>query len=217
VRRLATGLTLTLVYGGVLFALAGRLDLPLLWIFWSIGAAAIVAGAVTIPAAVVQEQMRPAAGGADRGRRIAVLVLANGVGLVGALDVGRLHWSDTVPHTLQIAALLAYASGIGFLVWAMAVNRFFSPVVRVQAEGGHQLVTAGPYGLVRHPGYLGMVFGYGASGLALGSWWAFLPAAACALLILRRAALEDRYLQEHLAGYREYSRRVPYRVFPGLW
>jgi len=217
VRRLARGLAIGLVYGGVLFALAGRLDLPLLWVFWSIGAIAIVAGAVTIPAAVVQEQMRPAPGGADRRRRIAVMVLANAVGVIGALDVGRFHWSDTVPRELQIVALLAYAGGIGFLVWSMAVNEFFSPVVRVQGEGAHQLVTAGPYGLVRHPGYLGMVFGYGASGLALGSWWAFLPSAACALLVLRRAALEDRYLQQHLTGYREYSQRVPYRLFPGLW
>ncbi len=216
-RRLARGLAISLGYGGVLLALAGRLDLPWLWVFWSIGAVAIVAGAVTIPAAVVQEQMRPAPGGADRQRRIAVMVLANTVGVIGALDVGRFHWSDTVPRELEIVALLAYAGGIGFIVWSMAVNEFFSPVVRVQGEGAHQLVMGGPYGLVRHPGYLGMVFGYGASGLALGSWWAFLPSAACALLVLRRAALEDRYLHEHLAGYREYSQRVPYRLFPGLW
>ena len=216
-RRLARGLAISLAYGGVLLALAGRLDLPWLWVFWSIGAVAIVAGAVTIPAAVVQEQMRPAPGGADRQRRIAVMVLANAVGVIGALDVGRFHWSDTVPRELEIVALLAYAGGIGFIVWSMAVNEFFSPVVRVQGEGAHQLVMGGPYGLVRHPGYLGMVFGYGASGLALGSWWAFLPSAACALLVLRRAALEDRYLQEYLAGYREYSQRVPYRLFPGLW
>jgi len=215
--RLARGLAISLGYGGVLLALAGRLDLPWLWVFWSIGAVAIVAGAVTIPAAVVQEQMRPAPGGADRQRRIAVMVLANTVGVIGALDVGRFHWSDTVPRELEIVALLAYAGGIGFIVWSMAVNEFFSPVVRVQGEGAHQLVMGGPYGLVRHPGYLGMVFGYGASGLALGSWWAFLPSAACALLVLRRAALEDRYLHEHLAGYREYSQRVPYRLFPGLW
>jgi len=217
VRRLARGLAISLAYGGVLFALAGRLDVPLLWVFWSIGAIAIVAGAVAIPAAVVQEQMRPAPGGSDRRRRIAVMLLANAVGVIGALDVGRFHWSDTVPRGLEVAALLAYAAGIGFIVWSMAVNEFFSPVVRVQAEGAHQLVMAGPYGLVRHPGYLGMVFGYGASGLALGSWWAFLPSAACALLVLRRAALEDRYLQQHLAGYREYSQRVPYRLVPGLW
>jgi len=217
VRQLARGLAISVAYGGVLFALAGRLDVPLLWVFWSIGAIAIVAGAVAIPAALVQEQMRPAPGGSDRRRRIAVMLLANAVGVIGALDVGRFHWSDTVPRGLEVAALLAYAAGIGFVVWSMAVNESFSPVVRVPGEGAHQLVMAGPYGLVRHPGYLGMVFGYGASGLALGSWWAFLPSAACALLVLRRAALEDRYLQEHLAGYGEYARRVPYRLFPGLW
>src|SRR3989441_7327732 len=73
VRRLATGLTLALVYGGVLFALAGRLDLPLLWIFWSIGAAAIVAGVVTIPAAGGGGQMRPPARGAPPQRGLAPL------------------------------------------------------------------------------------------------------------------------------------------------
>ena len=161
--------------------------------------------------------MRPAPGGAGRGDRIAVMVLTSLAGVIGALDVGRLHWSDTVRPPVQLAALLAYAAGIGFLIWAMAVNEFFSPIIRVQAELGHRLVTTGPYGLVRHPGYLGMIVGYGASGLALGSWTAFALSFATAILVLRRAVLEDRYLQQHMPGYGEYSRRVPYRLVPGVW
>lgn len=211
------GLALTVLYWAALFGLAGRLDLPQLWLFWGIGALAMLAGTLTIPAVVVKEQVRPAPGGFDRSGRIGVMVLSSLVGLVGALDVGRFHWPDSVPSPLQLAGLLAYAAGIAFLIWAMAVNEFFSPVIRVAAERGHRLVTAGPYGWVRHPGYLGMIVGYGASGLALGSWTAFALSFATAMLVLRRVVLEDRYLQQHMAGYPEYTRRVPYRLIPGLW
>ena len=54
----------------------------------------------------------------------------------------------------------------------MAVNRFFSSVVRIQAERGQYVVTAGPYAYVRHPGYLAGILIMVASGPALGSWLA---------------------------------------------
>ncbi len=97
------------------------------------------------------------------------------------------------------------------------VNRFFSPVVRIQTEHGYYLVTAGPYAFVRHPGYLGMCIAFPASAVALGSWLALIPAGACAFAALQRAALEDRYLLENLPGYRDYSEAVRYRLLPGLW
>ena len=62
---------------------------------------------------------------------------------------------------------------------------------------------------------MALIFGFGV--LALGSWWALLPAAGYALLILNRAAREDRFLQAELPGYAEYAKRVHYRVLPGVW
>jgi len=56
-----------------------------------------------------------------------------------------------------------------------------------------------------------------ASGVALGSWWSITPMAVLALLLIRRTALEDRFLHEHLAGYPEYARRVRFRLIPRTW
>jgi protein-S-isoprenylcysteine O-methyltransferase Ste14 len=99
----------------------------------------------------------------------------------------------------------------------MITNRFFSIAVRIQTDRGHRLVSSGPYRSVRHPGYLGMSVAGPASVLALGSWLALVPALLYALLIVRRAALEDRYLRTELDGYAAFAARVRYRLIPGVW
>jgi protein-S-isoprenylcysteine O-methyltransferase Ste14 len=96
-------------------------------------------------------------------------------------------------------------------------NRFFSIAVRVQTDRGHQVVSAGPYGVVRHPGYLGMIVAAPAAALALGSWLALVPALGYSALIARRAVLEDRYLCDQLDGYAAYADRVRFRLIPGVW
>ena len=101
-------------------------------------------------------------------------------------------------------------------VWAMAVNRFFSPVVRLQEERGHRLVTDGPYRYIRHPGYAGILLS-ACVGVALGSWWSLLPLVVAMGLILRRTALEDRFLRASLEGYASYAEQVRYRLVPGIW
>jgi protein-S-isoprenylcysteine O-methyltransferase Ste14 len=99
----------------------------------------------------------------------------------------------------------------------VAVNRFFSSVIRIQTDRGHHLVTAGPYRYVRHPAYASCPFLMIGGGLALGSWLAALIGLLLVFAVLRRTALEDRILREQLEGYADYAQNVPYRVFPGVW
>ncbi len=148
-------------------------------------------------------------------RRVGILFFLHLV--VALLDVGRFHWSGTLPRVLQVAAVIVFAASIAWVIWATAVNRFFSPVVRIQTERGHHLITTGPYRYMRHPGYIGMILGLPASALALGSWWSLVPALAYSLVILRRTALEDRFLTEQLDGYKSYAENVRYRLLPGIW
>jgi protein-S-isoprenylcysteine O-methyltransferase Ste14 len=131
-----------------------------------------------------------------------------------ALDIGRLHTSDTVPPSIRIAALVIFTLATLTQAWAMAVNPFFSPVVRIQSERGHHLVTRGPYRFVRHPGYLAMLIAMPASALAIGSWLALIPALAFTGVIVHRAIQEDHFLRAHLAGYAEYGDRVRYKLVP---
>jgi protein-S-isoprenylcysteine O-methyltransferase Ste14 len=100
---------------------------------------------------------------------------------------------------------------------AMLANRFFSPVVRIQKERGHRVVDRGPYAVVRHPGYVGMITSIPFSALVLGSWIGFALAAAYSILIFRRVLFEDAFLRANLEGYAAYAERVRYRLVPRVW
>lgn len=136
--------------------------------------------------------------------------------IVGGLD-HRYGWTTPFPPWVNVISLLLCASGYGFGAWALAENRFFTSTVRIQTERGHQVCDSGPYRFVRHPGYAGTLLSVVAIPLALDTLWTFVAAAFALVVSVVRTALEDRTLMEELPGYPEYARRVPYRLFPGLW
>jgi protein-S-isoprenylcysteine O-methyltransferase Ste14 len=203
--------------GLLLFGSAGRFDLPWFWMVLALHAVLILTGLRSIDADLMKERLHPAPGGEDRKLRFIAAPLILGQMLIAGLDAGRFGWSGVFPASLHAVGLVGYVLGGGLSFWAMGVNRFFSPVVRIQSERGHHLVTEGPYQIVRHPGYLGVIVGLLSSGLALGSWVSLLPVVPCAFLLLRRIILEDRFLHENLEGYRVYAGRVRYRLIPGVW
>ena len=212
-RRLLFAALLTLFTLGV----AGRADLPMLNAFVGVCAALMLVAVLIIDPEVLRERLRRGQTGEDPGRLLALrLVFLAHFGFA-LLDVGRLHWSDRVPAPLQAPALLAFTLAFLWELWAVSANRFFLPVIRVQHERGHTVVSSGPYGVVRHPGYAGMAVMGPASALALGSWGALLPGLALSGLILARAAHEDRFLRGHLEGYADYSARVRFKILPGVW
>jgi protein-S-isoprenylcysteine O-methyltransferase Ste14 len=135
---------------------------------------------------------------------------------VAALDNGRFHWS-IVPFWAIILGYVLLCVGLFIGVWAEKVNKFAELGVRIQTERGHTVVDTGPYGIVRHPMYTSTVFTVGGIALALGSYWALVPAAITILVLVPRTMMEDRTLHEELAGYKEYAGRVRYRLFPGIW
>jgi Putative protein-S-isoprenylcysteine methyltransferase len=109
------------------------------------------------------------------------------------------------------------AAGLTMFFRAMRENRFFSAVVRIQSDRGHRVVDTGPYSIVRHPGYAGLLLVPPVSGLALGSWLAFAVGVMMSMMVVRRVLFEDAFLREHLEGYRAYAQRVPHRLIPGVW
>ena len=135
---------------------------------------------------------------------------------VAALDDGRYRWSH-VPWRACLFGYALVAAGLAGLTWAESVNKFFEPTVRIQADRGHHVIDTGPYALVRHPGYAAALLLVLGLPLALGSFWALVPAVISYLLLVVRTALEDRTLQEELPGYKDYARRVRYRLVHGVW
>jgi protein-S-isoprenylcysteine O-methyltransferase Ste14 len=205
------------VTGALMFVSAGRWDLPLFWAHLGVWAAAAVVGLLIIDPTLTQERLQPGPGGKDWLTGIVVIPLWLGLYIVAGLDVGRFHWSDTVPLAVQVAGLVAMAAGVAVVNWAAAVNRFASTVVRIQTERGHHVITTGPYRWVRHPMYTACFLMFPGGTLALGSWLALLFALGIVGLILRRTAFEDRVLHEQLEGYAAYAQKVRYRLIPGVW
>jgi protein-S-isoprenylcysteine O-methyltransferase Ste14 len=200
-----------------LFASAGTLAILGFWVYLAIFAAIIVASLLALDPDLFRERMRPGGQPPPLGLRLFTLVMFLHW-IVAGLDRGRLHWSDTVPPWLQAVSLVALAAGYLLCFWAMAVNRFFSSVVRIQTDRGQHVVASGPYAYIRHPGYLAGIVIILASGLALGSWLAALLVIVTSLpFLLYRAVTEDRVLQAELAGYPDYARRVRWRLMPGIW
>jgi protein-S-isoprenylcysteine O-methyltransferase Ste14 len=207
---------MTLV-GALLFGCAGRWDLPMFWAYLGVWTAACLAGVFAADPTLFKERLRPGPGGKDYLTLIVFTPVWLGQHVVAGLDVGRFHWSDGVPLAVQVLGLAATAAALAMVMWAMAVNRFFSSVVRIQTDRGHHLITTGPYRFVRHPAYAAFPFLMVGGGLALGSWTAALLGLLMVLPVLRRAAMEDRTLLAQLNGYADYARRVRYRLFPGVW
>jgi len=150
------------------------------------------------------------------------LYIPLGLVLVAALDA-RFGWtvspgpSQPIPVWLQAVAIVLSALGYLVSVWASAANKFYGRFVRIQEERGHTVVSSGPYRYVRHPGYAGLLLFLLTSAPALGSLWTLLPNGLFLIALVVRTALEDRFLQENLAGYKAYTRHTRYRLIPGIW
>ena len=107
--------------------------------------------------------------------------------------------------------------GFGIVAWAQSVNRFFESTVRIQTERGHSVISTGPYAIVRHPGYVGMILLMIGVPLCLGSLWGLLPAGLSCMMIVLRTDWEDQTLQAELDGYQHYAKHVRSRLIPRIW
>ncbi|MGD8454994.1 MAG: isoprenylcysteine carboxylmethyltransferase family protein [Anaerolineales bacterium] len=137
--------------------------------------------------------------------------------IVAALDAGKYNWGKEVPEGLIIASYVVFV-GLNLLaLWASLSNPFHSDESRIQADREQYVVSNGPYRYIRHPSYLAGVFMWIISPFMLGSWWALIPGVFAALMVVLRAALEDRMLHNELPGYSEYAQNVCYRLVPGIW
>jgi len=136
--------------------------------------------------------------------------------LVAGLD-HRYGWSSEFPAWLIATGFILISLGYAFAAWALAENRFFTSVVRIQTDRGHVVCDTGPYQFVRHPGYAGNILALFGIVLALSSIWTLIPAAVASIIAVLRTVLEDQVLQEELPGYRDYARHVRYRLIPWIY
>src|SRR5210317_1544992 len=136
--------------------------------------------------------------------------------VVAGLD-HRYNWSSEFPLWLIVFGFILISLGYAFAAWALAENRFFSSVVRIQTDRGHVVCDSGPYRFVRHPGYAGNILALFGIVLALSSVWTLIPATVAVIIAVIRTLLEDQVLQDELPGYLEYAQCVRYRLIPGIY
>ena len=215
-RRLARWALAVMLVGGIVLLVSGQWRDPWLWAYVGCWAGVSLYALLSIDDDLARERFAPPEPGADRLPLRAIRLIALAHLIVGALDAGRFHWSS-VAAPIRIAGFAGMSLSCLVVFNAMLSNRFFSPVVRIQKDRGHHLIDSGPYGIVRHPGYAGMILMAPFSGLALGSWISVAIGLVYSGLILRRVVFEDAFLRNNLEGYAAYSTRVRYRLIPGVF
>ena len=209
------------VQAALLFLAAGRLDWTWAWIFLAISVISVLINGTILlrksPETVAERGHPKEMKGWDK--------IVSGLysvsqylllPIVAGLDT-RFGWTGEIGNAWNIAGAAVYAVALGLGGWAMIVNAYFSTVVRIQTDRGHEVCRSGPYRFVRHPGYVAFILQALSTAILLGSGWALIPAFASAAAITVRTVLEDRTLQAGLPGYRDYAQEVRYRLVPGVW
>lgn len=129
----------------------------------------------------------------------------------------RLNLIELLPFFYLYIGIILYVLSAIFSTWPMLHNPFFEGTIRIQKEKNHNVIKTGPYKIVRHPGYLGMLLGSISLPLTLGSKLAFIPLSIMITLIFIRTYYEDTTLKKELTGYSEYCKEVKYRLIPFIW
>ena len=123
--------------------------------------------------------------------------------------------SSHVPVVLVMVADAGVLLGFWIYFRVFKENTFASAIVTIVPE--QKVISTGPYAVVRHPMYSGVLVVDGCIPLALGSWWALPVILGVLGVIVLRLLDEEKLLRQSLPGYEDYCRRIPYRLIPRIW
>jgi protein-S-isoprenylcysteine O-methyltransferase Ste14 len=205
----------------MMFGPAGTWDWPRGWMFvWVYLGLMLVAGVWLwlVNPEIFAARRKIQKGTKAWDRVLTVLILATFAAIlpVSALDDARFHWLPQPDWVVWLGHVLFAIGFVGF-AWAVSVNRNFEATVRIQTDRGHQVITTGPYSVVRHPGYAFAILMVIGMPLALGSLYGLIPSGILLVLVLVRTLGEDATLKAELPGYAEYASKVRYRWLPGVF
>jgi protein-S-isoprenylcysteine O-methyltransferase Ste14 len=152
---------------------------------------------------------------ADKILLIVIMAVNLAAIMLMALDI-RFGWSS-VPLWVQALGevILLAVTWISFRI--LSENSFAAPVVKIQRERGHRVISTGPYRHIRHPMYAAALLLIAGTSLLLGSLWGLIAVPVLAVLLGLRIGIEERELRAGLEGYGDYAARVRYRLIPLVW
>jgi protein-S-isoprenylcysteine O-methyltransferase Ste14 len=222
--RVVLTLLYLLLWPAMLFLLAGDIHWIEGWLFSGWFVALCVISTAWLyrknPELLAERYRRPGSGGQAGWDVVLVYLLLLGFTAwmaIMPLDGRRFRW--TAPWPLWVKALggaMLLASWL-LIFRSFTDNPFLSPLVRLQLERRQRVIATGVYGFVRHPMYLGALLMFFGAPLLLDSSRALIVADGLTLLLGVRILGEERLLTRELDGYKDYRRRVRYRLLPPLW
>lgn len=126
----------------------------------------------------------------------------------------RYEWS-TIPLLGELLGFVGFSLSLYLIFRVMKENSYLFKTVEVRK--GQQVVSTGPYKVVRHPMYSSAIIMVFSIPLALGSVYGLLLSTICCFLFIVRTHFEDKTLQKELKGYLKYTKKTRYKLLPGVW
>ena len=120
-----------------------------------------------------------------------------------------------LPAPVSVAAAIVFLAAYALYAEVLRENSYLSRTVEVQEN--QKVIDTGLYGVVRHPMYMATVLLFPAMPLVLGSVISFVIILLYIPIMVKRIRNEERVLAEGLPGYREYMKKVKYRLIPFIW
>lgn len=142
--------------------------------------------------------------------RVLLFIAGYGTYVVAGIDY-RYQWSQDIPLYMLFLAIFIFILGMGITLWAMIENPYFNK--HISKTEKHQIITTGPYAVIRHPGYLGMMTYFAVTPIILQSIYAMIPTLIIISLMIIRTHLEDSYLSQHIETYKTYQKEVKNKLF----
>ena len=154
----------------------------------------------------------------EKEREQGVLVTLSGLMFFAGFIVAGLNFRfgwHGLPKGIVIGATIVFLVAYALYAEVLRENTYLSRVIEVQKN--QTVIDTGLYGIVRHPMYAITLVLFLAMPLILGSVYAFLIFLTYPVIIIKRIMNEEKVLQQELAGYQEYKKKVPYRLIPFVW
>lgn len=206
-----------LLVGFFLFLPAGGFDFAEAWVFL---------GLLFIPMLILgivlftksPELLEKRLGAKEKeGTQRGVIALSAFIFIGGFILAGldkRFGWTD-MPTWVIIVFSVVFLISYALYAEVMRENAYLSRTIEVQE--GQKVIDTGLYGIVRHPMYTVTVILFLSIPIILGSWWSFFCFLYYPVLIIVRIVNEEKVLEDGLAGYSDYKKRVKYRLIPFIW